>query len=167
MKSTQEKSGDEDNFSLLDWIVLISLTILIAYYVYSLIKEIVNYQFDVSLKELRVNISRIISLCESDADCGLSGYVGSPYCYGDSIMRDYLNVSCKNPGRKNARCENRTEFVKINSCRREDEVCSEGECLKISCTNGVWDLGEIGVDCGGFCKSCVGNKTPITPKPKK
>ncbi|MFQ5531093.1 MAG: hypothetical protein ACE5ES_00595, partial [Candidatus Nanoarchaeia archaeon] len=51
---------------------------------------------------------------------------------------------------------------KADRCDRT-ETCFEGQCLSNNCFNGVQDIGEEGIDCGGVCTiSCIIEEPPIS-----
>ncbi|MFH1787871.1 MAG: hypothetical protein ABH834_00650 [Candidatus Altiarchaeota archaeon] len=155
---------------LRDWIIALAVLILAAYLSvagYTFLKSRENYAVSISLRELKMSFSPVEPACGKDGDCGKSMYVGQKYCKGDSVMRDRLKPTCLSPGQANASCVNRTEEVMARVCRGEREVCSRGECVNITCTNSVWDLGEIGVDCGGDCIECSIDSPPFQPTLEK
>ncbi|MFH0863404.1 MAG: hypothetical protein V1875_10325 [Candidatus Altiarchaeota archaeon] len=113
--------------------------------------------------------------CVIDLDCGITGY-GDYICEKNFVVRDYHIYRCVGVGSRNATCVNETKRDAYDLCR-PDEVCEPGKricqpllpllvqkpvyanCdyddLICQCSNGIKDVGETGVDCGGSCKSCV------------
>lgn len=150
-----------------EWALALALTMILAYAGYNILKASEDYEFYINVRDREVNATKLRPSCANNSECGTSMYVGSIYCSGKFIVRDYVKAVCENPGTVDSVCVNETKVVKINFCEKEGEVCMEGECTRISCTNGELDLGEMGVDCGGECKSCDENKSPTIPSYEK
>ncbi|GEM_PF-1426222 len=159
-----EIEQQKENPLFIDVFFVIALIAVLAFFGFKIFNHYSDYEIHINLNDPSVNISKIVPKCFSDSDCGVSQYFGEFYCRGDLIVRDFLNVSCLNPGRKNARCVKKTERVKLNECNFEEEVCWMGECTQITCTNGFWDLGEIGIDCGGACRICNDSEGEVIPE---
>jgi len=111
--------------------------------------------------------------CVIDLDCGTIGY-GDYYCDNGYVMRPYHQYECAGRGSRNATCVNKT-IAEVSDRCNADEVCTPGKricqpnlpapkaagaCDNTSgyrcpsCSNGVMDAGEEGVDCGGPCEAC-------------
>lgn len=66
--------------------------------------------------------------CDTDADCGSSGFVGEKYCNENKVVQDYKTNECRSPGTKDAHCHSRLEkAVEVATCANG---CLEGACLE-------------------------------------
>ncbi len=70
--------------------------------------------------------------CFKDSDCGTDGFVGEEFCYfenqHDKVMDTYVKYECKNKGKSDAICTNKTEEKKVDECKNS-EVCFNAECV--------------------------------------
>ncbi|MFH1055880.1 MAG: hypothetical protein V1744_07300 [Candidatus Altiarchaeota archaeon] len=102
------------------------------------------------------NVSSVVVACIIDLDCGLSGetdYV----CWKDFVAKDHINYTCVDRGLPNATCVGSLVREVFEWCM-PDEVCVPGKSVcnpGPSCTDGVRNQNESGVDCGGPCQLCV------------
>ena len=70
--------------------------------------------------------------CSTNANCGTNGYIGDPYCQGNSLYRNYKTYICNNPGTINSSCTSEiTSF--FNACA-VNQTCSNGSCLNVNIT---------------------------------
>ncbi|MFH1256802.1 MAG: hypothetical protein V1494_05940 [Candidatus Diapherotrites archaeon] len=64
--------------------------------------------------------------CINKLDCGTDGLVGSTYCNGNNVYRNYRTFACSSPGTSNATCSYSDSPQLIQQCANG---CSNGECL--------------------------------------
>jgi hypothetical protein len=124
-------------------------------------------------------------VCVIDLDCGFSGYDNTS-CSGLFVSQEYHTYKCVGAGSLNASCANETRNDILDWCRPDEEcvpgkyICQpkviitdaqacggiNGPCL--SCGNGIKDIDEAGVDCGGPCRpchvACVSNESCGIPR---
>jgi hypothetical protein len=66
--------------------------------------------------------------CDSDSDCGTSGYIGSPSCSGNNVVQSYKTYACQNPGTTSSYCTNQTNQNTKQTCT-SGYTCSGGACV--------------------------------------
>jgi hypothetical protein len=95
--------------------------------------------------------------CNSDADCKSQVCTGGkcqlPNC-NDNEQNDGetdidCGIACDDPTKL---CGNGDGCLTGDDC--ESHVCWSGKCLAPTCTDGVQNDKETGVDCGGACSGC-------------
>jgi len=72
-----------------------------------------------------------LRLCNSDSDCGASGYTGLFVCKGDSIYGEFVAYVCVASGRGGAQCAQLSSMELVRACT-QDEECEPGvkDCRK-------------------------------------
>jgi hypothetical protein len=70
--------------------------------------------------------------CLENSDCGISGFMGSEFCFVDDVYQNYREFECLNPGDVNAYCSSFVNFQLISECAEE---CVDGDCVDIVCYN--------------------------------
>jgi hypothetical protein len=92
--------------------------------------------------------------CVIDLDCGEPGkkYV----CEGDHIVSVSIKPTCDGSGSFDAKCTTSYETEILDVCEPE-MMCVPGKSTcqtRTSCHDGIKDMKETGVDCGGPCTPC-------------
>ena len=64
--------------------------------------------------------------CNSNSDCGSSGFSGNKFCSNNNVFQLYTNYICMNPGRLNSLCISNNEQRTIQTCNLG---CSNGQCI--------------------------------------
>ena len=54
--------------------------------------------------------------CVSNNDCGVTGFIGSEFCVGTNVFKNFQNSTCKNPGTINSYCSVFVNSNLVNSC---------------------------------------------------
>ncbi|MBW2981330.1 hypothetical protein KY343_00490 [Candidatus Woesearchaeota archaeon] len=77
--------------------------------------------------------------CDSDSDCGTSGWINAPYCSGDDVYQTYRTWTCYNPGTPSSSCSYSDQEQLKESCI----TCSGGTCAvecnsDSDCGTGGW-----------------------------
>ncbi len=67
--------------------------------------------------------------CSANSDCGTNGYVGSPFCQGNGVYKNYKTYTCSNPGTANSYCSNSTNAQLQQTCT-SNQTCSNGSCVQ-------------------------------------
>jgi len=73
------------------------------------------------------------------------------------VLIPVFRASCALPGNIEGLCDELgkcQQCLKDSDCFQADEWCYQNVC--VSCSNGIQDGDEIGVDCGGTCGDCLG-----------
>ncbi len=70
--------------------------------------------------------------CSSNTQCGTNGFVGDPFCQGNSVYRNYKTYTCNNPGTSSSYCSNATSAQLQTTCSA-NQTCNNGTCIG-SCT---------------------------------
>ena len=75
--------------------------------------------------------------CDSDSECGTSGYVGSNYCSGGNVVKDYKTYDCSNYD-----CYSSTSKKLQDDCGTAG--CSGGVCntVIVTCASGADSNGD-------------------------
>jgi hypothetical protein len=73
--------------------------------------------------------------CNSNPDCGTTGWINSPYCSGDDVYQTYRTYTCSNPGTPGSSCSYDDNQQFKEACT----TCSGGACV-VEC--------DIDSDCG-------------------
>jgi hypothetical protein len=88
--------------------------------------------------------------CNTNSECGNSGYLDNNYCLENNLVRDYLQFTCNNPGTPQSFCSQEESTILVEEC---SYMCSNGACLpppEIDCyTND--ECGFTGYISGPFC----------------
>ncbi len=100
-------------------------------------------------------------VCQIDADCGISQYMGQPYCQDGELWQDYQDYDCQNNG---AYCANETSPQVIQNCAFgcEDAACVDEtpeELLSCSDTDDL-DFFRKGT-ANGETDYCLDNSTVV------
>jgi hypothetical protein len=69
--------------------------------------------------------------CSSSGNCGLSGWMGMPYCNGNDVYRYWVNQQCNNAGSCSAYCSNTTNSYLYQTCNGTT-TCVNGACQQTS-----------------------------------
>ena len=100
------------------------------------------------------------TICYKNIDCGKDECT-APYCNSaQNPTHDCTRNICNNPSKTQATCtqDKTTEVLQVctrgKKCIDGQDDCMEGGGLA-NCHNCIQDQGELGVDCGGPCKSCA------------
>ena len=90
--------------------------------------------------------------CNTNSDCGANGYVGDPFCQGNSVYKNYKTYTCLNPGTASASCFNSTQAQLQQTCS-QNQTCSNGNCqnINIACNQNS-DCGTDGWTGGSVCQ---------------
>ena len=64
--------------------------------------------------------------CSQNSDCGTDGLIGSNYCSGNNVIKDYTTFTCNNPNTINSYCSNSNQSNTIQTCSYR---CTNGACL--------------------------------------
>lgn len=62
--------------------------------------------------------------CNSDSQCGASGFVGQQYCQGNSLFGDFVTYYCNNPGTNYSSCTSNKSRQIVRTCN-SDQVCKD------------------------------------------
>jgi hypothetical protein len=73
--------------------------------------------------------------CFSDTECGVSGFIGNPFCSLNNLFQNYRTFSCMNPGNVGSYCS-------IGYNMKNIQNCSFG-CINGSCMSGLHDVALI------------------------
>ncbi len=65
--------------------------------------------------------------CASSADCGFSGFVGTEFCSGNNILKNFQNATCLNAGTPKSSCSIEVMERNITQC---ENSCSQGACVR-------------------------------------
>jgi hypothetical protein len=68
-------------------------------------------------------------ICSTNSQCGTNGFVGSPFCQGNSIWQNYITYTCLNPGTASSSCSHSTVAQRKTICDAAGQVCSNGNCV--------------------------------------
>jgi hypothetical protein len=55
-------------------------------------------------------------LCSFSTDCGINSFVGSSFCSGNNLFRNFISYTCNNPGTANSYCSSSTSSQIFQSC---------------------------------------------------
>ena len=89
--------------------------------------------------------------CDSNSDCGTSGYIGSPFCSYGNVYQDYKTYTCNNAGTPSSSCSNST-VAKLKTTCATGQTCSNGACGNIACNTNS-DCGTSGYIGSPFCSN--------------
>ncbi|MHB8871906.1 MAG: hypothetical protein ACYC5G_05630, partial [Candidatus Doudnabacteria bacterium] len=91
--------------------------------------------------------------CSSASQCGTTGYIGSPFCMGNSTYQNYKTYTCLNPGTANSVCSDSTTAKLKTNCAA-NQTCSLGVCenVNIACSNNT-ACGTNGYTGSPFCQN--------------
>ena len=82
--------------------------------------------------------------CASNADCGFTGFVGTEFCSGNNVLKNFQNATCLNAGTPKSSCS--IEVIERNITQCENS-CSQGACvrcnLNIDCNDGDANTQDI------------------------
>lgn len=97
---------------------------------------------DSSYNDVVVSIKRTNSCssirCSSNQECGIDGLIGSNFCQGNGVYKNYNTFICSNPGTTSSSCSNSIASRLVSSCL-SGQVCSSGNCIITQCSNGIDD----------------------------
>ena len=92
--------------------------------------------------------------CSSNSDCNPSnGYIGNPYCQGNSIFQTYRAFTCQNPGTASSSCVSSDAGQLKNACAA-NQTCTNGSCVNqttITCSSNT-DCGTNAYTGSPFCQ---------------
>ncbi|HRZ85603.1 MAG TPA: hypothetical protein P5277_02375, partial [Candidatus Paceibacterota bacterium] len=54
--------------------------------------------------------------CASNADCGITGYIGSEFCSSNDVFKTFKNATCINAGTTSSHCVITQEQILVNDC---------------------------------------------------
>ncbi|MBN1156536.1 hypothetical protein JXA85_02905 [Candidatus Woesearchaeota archaeon] len=82
--------------------------------------------------------------CYKDSDCGLSGPIGYS-CEGNMYYRNFMNITCMNPGTATAHCVNKPFSVLVENCGLF-KTCTANGCsvLEPTCVSKMIELKPSG-----------------------
>jgi|GEM_PF-4896399 len=66
-----------------------------------------------------------VSVCFSNEDCGIDGYIGNYLCENNDVHRNYVYYNCANPGTINSSCTGTVVSLLVDDCT-EYEYCIAG-----------------------------------------
>ena len=92
-------------------------------------------------------------VCNNNSECGNNGYIGSPFCQGNFVYKNYITNTCNNPGTAQSYCSN-SSLPQLTQTCTGDQTCSSGSChdVVIACDTNS-DCGSNGFIGGLFCQS--------------
>jgi len=97
--------------------------------------------------------------CLKDSDCASASCVGSVCGKSNAAIDDGKQAETTSVPA--------TTVTKDRTCSKNSDcasgVCKDNACAQPSCSDGIKNGGETGVDCGGSCKGCEGQLTTIFP----
>jgi len=70
--------------------------------------------------------------CYTNSDCGSDGFIGSNFCTGLNVTRNYELFTCNNAGTALSSCSNSTSTRVNQTCSDE---CSNGACVGFTCSS--------------------------------
>lgn len=75
------------------------------------------------------NVEVKVGGCTTNSGCGTTGYTTDYYCKNGDVYRDYIQYTCLNPGKTDARCDYVQSNKLIDDCEAKEE-CKAGvsEC---------------------------------------
>jgi uncharacterized repeat protein (TIGR01451 family) len=91
--------------------------------------------------------------CNSNTDCGTSGYIDNPYCQSNDVYQIYKTYTCNNAGTASAYCSNNSGAQKKTTCG-VNQVCQNGQCINqnITCSTNT-DCGTNGYTGDPYCQN--------------
>jgi len=96
--------------------------------------------------------------CISNSDCGITGFIGSEFCTGRDVYKQYQQSVCINPSTLNSYCVVNVSSVLINSCNYN---CANGICIRClsnsDCNDGNSSTIDICNNPGTTASSCSYN----------
>jgi hypothetical protein len=88
--------------------------------------------------------------CDESTDCGIDGFINTPFCSDLSVLKDFVVYECVDADDSNSKCVSHTEPRVVQTCT---VGCVSGSCTDSSCA--------VASDCGtdGFIGDtyCVSN----------
>lgn len=66
--------------------------------------------------------------CSTNPQCGTDSFIGSPFCQGNNVYRNYKTYICNNPGTSSSYCSNSTTAQLQTTCTA-NQTCSGGNCI--------------------------------------
>jgi len=90
-------------------------------------------------------------VCSTNSQCGTNGYVGGPYCIGNSVYKNYKEYICLKPGTINSSCTDSVSIKLFNNCSI-NQTCNLGICVDqpITCSTNS-QCGTNGYVGDAFC----------------
>jgi uncharacterized repeat protein (TIGR01451 family) len=91
--------------------------------------------------------------CDSNYDCGSSGYTGSAFCSSGDVYKRYTTYTCNNAGTSSSYCSSSNENKLFEDCS-SSQTCSNGSCedQDIECDSD-YDCGSDGYTGSNFCQN--------------
>jgi len=88
--------------------------------------------------------------CSQGSDCGINGYVNSPFCQGSNIYQDFKTYTCNNPGTASSTCSSSTVPQQKQTCSL-NQTCQGGQCVSHppSADLSIYKSGPATVNRGG------------------
>jgi len=94
-----------------------------------------------------------IPACNTNDDCGASGYQGDSYCLVDgNVYKDFVTYTCDNAGMCSAVCIEQRESYLWENC--DGTGCSSGACIVPVCGDGTCNGDESCSNCAQDCGAC-------------
>ena len=115
--------------------------------------------------------------CINDADCGITGYIGSELCSNNNVFKNFQNSVCKNPATVMSYCDisiapkfltdcgtdSCTDFGQ-NYCKNgnvyHSRTCTQKGCTNGACTSNLYTDEQIINNCPNGCTNGVCNNIP-------
>jgi hypothetical protein len=69
--------------------------------------------------------------CLTNLDCGVDGFLATPYCSEENVAQLFQTFTCHNPGTAASFCSSSQEERTLETC---NYGCSDGECIIPECT---------------------------------
>ncbi|OGZ62597.1 MAG: hypothetical protein A2812_03025 [Candidatus Staskawiczbacteria bacterium RIFCSPHIGHO2_01_FULL_36_16] len=90
--------------------------------------------------------------CSKNSDCGSNGYIGNPFCQGNSVYKNYITHACNNPGTASSYCSD-SSLPKLTKTCTQNQTCSEGDCTTVTVAcNTDSNCGTNGFTGNAFCQ---------------
>ena len=68
--------------------------------------------------------------CNTNAECGADGWVGSPVCQTDDIYQDYITYTCNSPAATDSTCSDATVSQLKTDCTGSTPLCASATCVE-------------------------------------
>jgi len=78
--------------------------------------------------------SNATSVCSTNLECGVDGFIGVNSCSNDDVVRDFETFTCNNPGLGTSSCTSIVTTETIESCTIGN-FCSAGQCSPVCVDN--------------------------------
>ena len=106
-------------------------------------------------------------ICFTDLDCGINGFIDSPFCSVNDVAQNFQNFTCVNPGTIQSSCIAELTPTIMETC---SDTCSEGQCVEIECSldsdcdDNNPETTDICHDAGTIQSSCENIEPEPTPE---